>query len=227
MKLNIVSDYKRVKPRSKVEVISNILQNTRDKLTIYHIPVSANDELDVIYTDLKDIVERWENPHTSTPEVQQELKDYEKTTDQVVVDWIMRYIMLNEYISPAERVGMGLPAEVRRKPVPNPVPDQKVYAEITLKTSGWVQFRLFYSPHSKRAGKPAGTVGCEFCYGVGENLRPEECPFHEIATKGLFVKVFGSEAYDKPHTARFRWFNHKGEFGPWSIAYRFTPQQEI
>ncbi|OAV68342.1 hypothetical protein Barb6XT_01061 [Bacteroidales bacterium Barb6XT] len=122
---------------------------------------------------------------------------------------------------------MGLPAELRRKPVPTPVPDQKVYAEIILKTSGQVEFRLFHTPQNRRVGKPAGTSGCEFCYGVGENLLPENCPHHEIATKSIFVKVFDREAYDKPHTARFRWFNGKGEFGPWSTAYRFTPQPEM
>ncbi|OAV66776.1 hypothetical protein Barb6_02515 [Bacteroidales bacterium Barb6] len=45
-------------------------------------------------------------------------------------------------------------------------------------------------------GKPAGTIGCEFCYGVGENLRPEDCLKHEIVTKSIFVKLFdrGAEA---------------------------------
>ncbi|OAV65298.1 hypothetical protein Barb6XT_02472 [Bacteroidales bacterium Barb6XT] len=227
MKLNRVSNYKRVHPREKVEVLDNILQGIKTMLTLYDIPKSASDALTAIMVGLLDIVERWENPHTCTPEVLKELRDYEKATDQVVVEWIIRYIMTNANVSPAARVGMGLPAEMRKKPVPISIPDQKVYAEISLRTSGQVEFRLFHTPQSKKAGKPAGTIGCEFCYGVGENLLPENCPHHEIATKSIFVKVFDREAYDKPHTARFRWFNGKGEFGPWSTAYRFTPQPEM
>ncbi|OAV71098.1 hypothetical protein Barb4_00894 [Bacteroidales bacterium Barb4] len=213
MKLEKVSDYKKVSPRNKLEVLDNVLQGIKDNLAIYQIPKSAYDALALIPIGLLEVVERWENPHTNTSEVQKELREYEKVTDQVVVNWFVHYIMTNEYVSPAARVGMRLPVEMRRKPVPTPVPDQKVYAEVTLKTSGWVEFRLFHTPQNKRAGKPAGTSGCEFCYGPGENLRPEECLFHEIVTKSIFVKVFGSEAYDKPHIARFRWFNSEGESG--------------
>ncbi|OAV68112.1 hypothetical protein Barb4_02194 [Bacteroidales bacterium Barb4] len=227
MKLNIVSDYKRVAPRNKLEVLDNIIRDIKDVLAEYGISTSAYQVLTVIYAGLMDLVERWENPHTSTPEVYKELVDYQKATDQTVVDWIIRYLMVNNLVIPARRVGMGLPAEMRRKSVPTPIPDQKVYAEITLKTGGWVQFRLFHTLQNKRASKPAGTIGCEFCYGVGENLRPEDCLKHEIVTRSIFTKVFDPETYDKPHTARFRWFNRKGEYGPWSNAYRFTPQQEI
>ncbi|OAV72010.1 hypothetical protein Barb4_00206 [Bacteroidales bacterium Barb4] len=227
MKLSRLSDYKKANPRGKLEVLDNVYLDTKENLAAYNIPQAASTELGNVITGYLNIVERWENPHTCTPEVCQELKDYEKATDQVVVDWLIRYVMTNPFVSPAARVGMGLPAEMRKKPVPVPIPEQKVYAEISLKTSGQVEFRIFHTPQSKRVGKPAGTSGCEFCYGVGENLRPEECPYHEIVTKSIFTKVFDSEAYDVPHTARFRWFNSKGEFGPWSTAYRFTPQPEM
>ncbi|OAV68341.1 hypothetical protein Barb6XT_01060 [Bacteroidales bacterium Barb6XT] len=99
MKLNRVSDYKRIKARSKLEVLDNIYQDVKDKLSIYHIPASACEALTLIIAGLQDVLECWENPHTCTPEVQKELRDYEKATDQAVADWIMHHIMINEYIS--------------------------------------------------------------------------------------------------------------------------------
>ncbi|OAV68285.1 hypothetical protein Barb6_02156 [Bacteroidales bacterium Barb6] len=125
MKLEQVSDYKKVSPRKKLEVLGNVLQDIKDNLAIYQIPKSACDALALILAGLLEAVEHWENPHTNTSEVQ------------------------------------------------------------------------------------------------------KECPFHELITKRIFVKTFGSETYDKPHTARFRWLNRKGEHGHWSIACRSMSQQEI
>ncbi|OAV63992.1 hypothetical protein Barb4_04514 [Bacteroidales bacterium Barb4] len=58
MKLEQVSDYKKVSPRKKLDVLGNVLQDIKDNLAIYQIPKSACDALALILTGLLEAVER-------------------------------------------------------------------------------------------------------------------------------------------------------------------------
>lgn len=221
--LKNVSTYKHIVPRQKVEVIDNIVQGAQANREKWHITQEELAILQVILPKLQEKVEKWESPHQCTAEVRTDLRKYEAATDAVVMEWINDHIMYNPYITAAERVGLGMPEEPRKKPETVPVPSTPVTAIINAKKGGRMEFKLYSTSAGKRVGKPAGVLGCEFHYGQGENLLPEQCTHHEPITKSLFIKEFDRSEWEKPHTAYFRWYNSKGEFGPWGVAYRFVP----
>ncbi|OAV69344.1 hypothetical protein Barb6XT_00518 [Bacteroidales bacterium Barb6XT] len=225
MKTTLVtlSDYGRIIPRSKLEVLDNAYQGLKDNLANYHIDPIAFAVLTKVITEFTPLVEDWENPHTCTPEVRKKMRDYEKTSTPIVVHWLSLYVLNNPFITPAERVGMGLPAEPRRKPVPRPAPAQQPVAEYITKRGGLVDFRLYNSPSSKRFRKPAGAIGCEFFMGMGEHLTPDQCTKHSLITKSSFIIEFDRSAWGNMHTAYFRWYSAKGEAGPWSPPCFFVP----
>ncbi|OAV70372.1 hypothetical protein Barb6_01767 [Bacteroidales bacterium Barb6] len=82
----------------------------------------------------------------------------------------------NPFITPAERIGVGLPAEPRWQPVPKPAPEQQSVIEYQTKWGGKVEFRLYNSPSSKRFRKPVGAIGCDFSWEWANTLRLTSAP---------------------------------------------------
>ncbi|OAV71915.1 hypothetical protein Barb4_00286 [Bacteroidales bacterium Barb4] len=221
--LKVTSEYYTIRPRWKVEVLDNITQKIMNNLEAYNIKQSDYVFILAILSTLIEKVELWESPSSCTAAVRQDLKDYMKETDKQVVKWITCFIMNNPYITGAQRVDMGLPPYPHSKPVPVPAPEQRVSIGTTVQKSGRVKFRFFHDPEVKKLGKPAGVAGCEFCYARGENLTPEECVNNELITRCSIIREFDRADWNHLHTAYGRWYNAKGELGPWSLPVTFVP----
>lgn len=77
--------------------------------------------------------------------------------------------------------------------------------------------RVFDSANPARRAKPRGVEGCEVWLKIGaEPAHPDELQFAGVHKNHRFVRQFTAAELGQKAYYMLRWFNSRGERGPWS-----------
>lgn len=146
-----------------------------------------------------------------------ESKNAARAALEDVVRNTARRIMADNRISNSQRRDAGLPVhKSNRTPVPPPATSPRGQVVSTNRLEHSVLVTDANTP-TKRS-KPSGVIGCEVMLRISNtaSLDPQDYNLIGLWTRFPEVVTFNSDDAGKTAHYLFRWFNTKGEKGPWS-----------
>lgn len=163
------------------------------------------------------------NPSTRTKLTVAE-KDGEKVTLLQIVRSYAAQIRANQGVSDQAKaaIGLNIPDPT---PTPIPVPTSTPELSITLCSNSVHQLSVSDSLTPTKKAKPYGVVGCQLV--ALETTSPSNAPMESAPTLAI-VTTADYAINTAPMTPgkwahyRARWFNRRGEFGPWGAEITFV-----
>lgn len=158
------------------------------------------------------------NPSTRTPATIA-AKDSAKGAMLPILRFYAQTIKLNQGVSNADKIALGIHIN-DAGPTPVPVPTTSPALTIDFQTHLRAVLRARDQTTPTSNAKPFGVVGGEVVCSVGTTVAtdPDVAPFKRIQTKTPFDLNFDPADQGKIATVWERWFNRKGELGPWSTS---------
>lgn len=158
------------------------------------------------------------NPATRTP-ASIAAKDSAKGAMLPQLRFYAQNIKANMGVSNDLKVGLGIhinDAGPTPIPVPTTAPALTIDVQRHLGATLRVRDQTTPTSNAKPFGVQGGEVVCSI--GVAVATDPDAAPFCRIQTKTPFVLDFAPADVGKIATIWERWFNRKGELGPWSTS---------
>lgn len=162
------------------------------------------------------------NPSTRTPSTIA-AKDSAKGAMIPILRLYAQTIKLNQGVSNENKIALGIHVN---DALPSPVPPPTSLPLMTITGARHlyqeIKIQATETPTSK--AKPAGSVGAViFTYiGITAGVDPSTGLFNVINTKTPASLQFQPADVGKIATSWARWFNRKGELGPWSLPISQT-----
>lgn len=162
------------------------------------------------------------NPATRTPSTVA-AKDSAKGALLPELRFYAQTIKLNQGVSNADKIALGIHIN-DAGPTPIPVPTTAPALTIEAQTHLTSKMRVRDQSTPTSNAKPFGVLGGEVVttVGVAVTADPDAALFRQIQTKTPFTLSFDPADVGKVCTVWERWFNRKGELGPWSTAVNFV-----
>lgn len=162
------------------------------------------------------------NPGTHTPATVA-AKDSAKGAMLPILRFYAQTIKLNQGVSNADKIALGIHIN-DAGPTPIPVPTTAPALTIDFQTHLGAQLRVRDQTTPTSNAKPFGVQGGEMVatVGVAVTTDPDVAPFKRIQTKTPVQLTFDPADVGKICTVWERWFNRKGELGPWSTSVNFV-----
>lgn len=161
------------------------------------------------------------NPATRTP-ASIAAKDSAKGAMIPVLRLYAQLIKANNGVTNEDKVSLGIHVN---DPIPTPVPVPTSIPKLSMNAAfhlnQTLDIRATETPLSR--AKPPGVAGLELARTVTlaadpTPADPDAADFVGIATKNLKMLQYSADLVGKRATFWGRWFNRKGELGPWSLA---------
>lgn len=162
------------------------------------------------------------NPATRTPATIA-AKDSAKGAMLPQLRFYAQNIKANMGVSNENKIALGIHInDAGPTPIPVPTTAPALTIDFQQPFSATIRARDQTTPTSN--AKPFGVIGGEVAttVGVAVTTDPDAAMFNRIQTKTPFVLTFGAPDVGKICTCWSRWFNRKGELGPWSAPIHFT-----
>lgn len=163
------------------------------------------------------------NPTTKTTVTVAD-KDGEKVTLLAIFRTYAALIRANGGVTDEDKVALGLTlADPTPTPIPAPTTSPKLI--VTLCSDSVHQLNCVDSQTPTKKAKPYGVVGAQLCLLVDNS--PYMPDMTDAVTVAIVTKadfVLDVSAYPAGNFAHYRarWFNSKGEFGPWGSGTTFV-----
>lgn len=162
------------------------------------------------------------NPSTRTPATVA-AKDSDKGAMIPILRLYAQTIKLNQGVTNENKVALGIHVN-DALPSPVPVPTSLPLMTITGARHLYQEIKIQASETPTSKAKPVGSVGAViFTYiGVAAATDPTTGLFKQINTKTPASLNYQPGDVGKIATSWARWFNRKGELGPWSLPISQT-----
>ena len=151
-------------------------------------------------------------------------KDGEKLTLLEIVRMYAAMIRANQGVTTQAKADLGLNIP-DPTPTPIPVPTTTPDLSVVLSSNSVHQLSVRDSLTPTKKAKPYGVVGCQlvFVETASSGSAPmESAPTLAIVTTSDFTINTAAMTPGKWAHYRARWFNRKGEFGPWGYEIAFV-----
>lgn len=162
------------------------------------------------------------NPSTRTPATIA-AKDSDKGAMIPILRLYAQTIKLNQGVTNENKIALGIHIN-DAGPSPVPVPTSLPLLTITGARHLLQEIKIQATETPTSKAKPAGTKGALIFTTLGTTAAtdPDASPFKAINTKTPVQLVYQSGDVGKIATTWARWFNQKGELGPWSLPISQT-----
>ena len=179
--------------------------------------------------DLKKLQAEWDRDYSAAIKASDEAraateaKNSSRSALEQTVRNTARRIMADNRVANSLRKDAGLPVyKTTRTPVPVPSTAPRGQVVETNRLEHSVLVTDSNTP-TKRS-KPHGVIGCEVMMRISDTQSLDPKDYHLIGLWTRFPEVVEFDAENAGKTAHylFRWFNTKGEKGPWSAVTSAT-----
>lgn len=162
------------------------------------------------------------NPSTRTPATIA-AKDSAKGAALPIVRLYAQTIKLNQGVSNENKIALGIHIN-DAGPSPVPVPTSLPLLTITGARHLFQEIKIQATETPTSKAKPAGVLGALIFTTVGTTVAtdPDVSPFKALNTKTPTQLEFTSDQVGKIATTWARWYNRKGQLGPWSLPISQT-----
>ena len=130
---------------------------------------------------------------------------------------IIGIIQANPNVTNQQRESLGITVRKTRTVIPAPTTRPGI---ISITGTGSRTLEIAFGDvmgNEVRRGRPGGATGCQIYALVGTiPASPEDCAFVDIDTRSPYEMTFDADEAGKTAYIYLRWFNAKGEVGPWS-----------